>query len=123
MGEIRPRPKYSTDLASLERETDVETFRSSKPGGQRRDKVETAVRLRHRPSGITVVASDFRSQAQNRELAFTRLREKLIRLNRPPKPRLRTRPPLSSLQQIREDKERLSQKKRLRRRPEPVEEV
>ena len=116
---VEAGPRYATDLPSLYRETDIETFRSSKPGGQRRDKVETAVRLRHRPSGVTVVASEFRSQAQNRELAFIRLQEKLTRLNRTPKPRLRTRPSRSSLEQVRKEKEHLSGKKQLRRRLEP----
>jgi len=57
------------------RESDLEeTFaRSSGPGGQNVNKVSTAVRLLHRPSGVSVMVQDSRSQAQNRRLARERL--------------------------------------------------
>jgi len=57
------------------RESDLEeTFaRSSRPGGQNVNKVSTAVRLLHRPSGVSVTVQDSRSQAQNRRLARERL--------------------------------------------------
>jgi peptide chain release factor len=51
-----------------------ETFaRSSGPGGQNVNKVATAVTLRHRPSGVSVIVQDSRSQAVNRKLARERL--------------------------------------------------
>ena len=51
-----------------------ETFaRSSGPGGQKVNKVSTAVTLRHRPSGLSVTVQDSRSQAVNRKLARERL--------------------------------------------------
>lgn len=56
---------------------DVQRTRGSGPGGQNRNKVETAVRLTHRPTGVSVVASERRSQAQNHAAAVFRLRVKL----------------------------------------------
>lgn len=47
--------------------------RSSGPGGQHVNKVSTAVLLRHGPSGVSVTVQDTRSQAMNRQLAWTRL--------------------------------------------------
>jgi len=47
--------------------------RSSGPGGQHVNKVSTAVQLRHVPTGVAVNVQDSRSQAMNRQLAWTRL--------------------------------------------------
>jgi peptide chain release factor len=52
----------------------IETSRSGGPGGQHANKVNTAVRLTHLPSGISIRASDTRSQAQNKKLATQRLK-------------------------------------------------
>ncbi len=56
----------------------VEFFRSSGPGGQNVNKVETAVRVYHLPSGVTVVSQEGRSQQKNRERAMTILRSKIL---------------------------------------------
>ena len=70
--------------AALLAECDVDTYRASGPGGQKRNKTESAVRLRHRPSGIMVIAEESRSQPENKTRALKRLRKAMaVRLRRP----------------------------------------
>jgi protein subunit release factor B len=110
--------RYDTDLEVLKRHVVVETYRSSGPGGQRKNKTETAIRLKHLPSGMTVVATEHRSQAQNKKLAFERLRERLLRLNRPRRRRIPTPVPLRVIEGKKEAKKIQSTKKRLRQKPQ-----
>jgi protein subunit release factor B len=105
---------YPTDRASLERDSDVEFFIASGPGGQHRNKVETGVRLVHRPSGIVVTATERRSQAANREMAFERLARRLQEQQRTLPPRKPTRPTRASRQRRLEAKRRVSLLKRQR---------
>ena len=108
--------RFATDLDTLRREVVVETYRPSGPGGQRRDKKETAVRLTHPPSGVSVIASERRSQAMNLPVAFERLQEKLAELSRPRKRRIRTKPSASALQKSEEEKKQQSEKKKRRKK-------
>ncbi len=64
----------SLDDAELLRECDVQNFRGSGPGGQKRNKTSSGVRLVHRPTGCTGSATERRSQQQNQTQALHRLR-------------------------------------------------
>jgi RF-1 domain len=66
-----------TDLtdASLLAQCEVDTYRASGPGGQKRNKTSSAVRLRHPPSGLLVIAEESRSQHENKAKALRRLRQ------------------------------------------------
>jgi hypothetical protein len=55
----------------------LDTYRASGPGGQKRNKTSSAVRIRHLPSGLIVIAEESRSQHENRARALRRLREAL----------------------------------------------
>ena len=65
------------DDEALKAQCDVHVYRSSGPGGQHRNKVSSAVRFKHRPTGISAHCDESRSQQDNRRMALRRLRMKI----------------------------------------------
>src|SRR5438445_8637103 len=76
---LHPRSSWTslTDEQLLN-QCKVDTYRASGPGGQKRNKPSSAVRLRHMPSGLIVIAEESRSQHENRVRALRRLRQALF---------------------------------------------
>jgi protein subunit release factor B len=107
-------PESDEDLL---RECEVETFRSSGPGGQHVNKTESAVRLRHLPSGVVVTSQQERSQHRNKALCLQKLRKRIEKLNYRPAKRVPTRVPASVKNRALEEKARRSRIKRLRAKP------
>jgi peptide chain release factor 1 len=70
------------DLAIRAEDVDIETMRGSGAGGQHRNKTDSAVRARHRPTGIEVRCESERSQHMNRELALRVLAARVAELAR-----------------------------------------
>src|SRR5579872_318375 len=74
--------------AQLLQQCEVDTYRASGPGGQKRNKTSSAVRMRHLPSGLIVIAEESRSQHDNRAKALKRLRQAFFLKLREPVPML-----------------------------------
>src|ERR1700733_14102488 len=71
-----PRAEWTTlNDNELLAQCEVDTYRASGPGGQKRNKTSSAVRIRHLPSGLLVIAEESRSQHENRAKALKRLRQ------------------------------------------------
>lgn len=79
-------------LDELERDCEIQAFRASGPGGQCVNTTDSAVRMTHLPSGLTVVSRESRSQFRNRQLCLQKLRAEFTRRAVPPKVRRATKP-------------------------------
>ncbi|RRF91153.1 MAG: peptide chain release factor-like protein [Coriobacteriaceae bacterium] len=103
--------------SELARQCRAEAFHASGPGGQGVNTADSAVRMCHVPTGITVVSRESRSQLQNRELCLKKIRAELSRRARRPKKRHATKPTRASVRRRLDEKSRHAKVKRLRRRP------
>ena len=93
----------------------VTFYKSSGPGGQKKNKTESAVRIKHLPTGIIVTATESRSQFDNKEKALERLRDKLAARNRRQKRRIPTNPGRAAVERRLTQKARHSETKQGRR--------
>lgn len=103
-------------LERLARDCEITAYRSSGPGGQKKNKTESSVRVRHLPSGIVRIGTESRSQLRNREAALARVLEELRRRARRPRPRRPTKPTRGAVEQRLAGKRLEAEKKRRRGR-------
>ena len=106
----------SMPVDELVRDCDVQAFRASGPGGQGVNTTDSAVRMRHVPSGIVVTARESRSQFQNRASCLRKLKEELALRARPSKKRVATKPGKAAKARRLADKRHRARIKAARRR-------
>lgn len=83
--DLKTRSAYGSQSdGDLISQCEVDTYRASGPGGQKRNKTSSAVRLRHLPTGLIVIAEESRSQHENKAKAVQRLRRAMYLIIREP---------------------------------------
>lgn len=107
--------RWTRELLDLEKECEVTPYRSSGPGGQKKNKTESSIRAVHLPTGLTRIATESRSQSANRLRALERIRAALAERRRRRKPRVPTAPTAASRGRRRREKEHRSVLKVTRR--------
>ncbi len=117
--ELPPPERSSPDWEHLEAEVTVTTFKASGPGGQHRNKTESAVRVTHVPTGVTVIAAESRSQHRNRMVAMERLRQRLEVMFAEKRPRKSSPVPRREKERRLQEKKQRSQAKARRKPPDP----
>lgn len=103
-------------LPALAEQCSVDVFHATGPGGQGVNTADSAVRMTHGPTGITVVSRESRSQFRNRQLCLQKLRRLFEAKARPPKVRRATKPSRRAKEARLADKRRRAETK-ARRRP------
>jgi len=109
---------YDYVMASLEDEIEFEFYRSPGPGGQKKNTTDSAVRARHVPTGIVVVATSERSQLRNKQAAVEEIERRLAEMRKKRVPRVPTRPTLGSQVRRVESKKKRAEVKKLRGTPD-----
>lgn len=101
----------------IARDCEVQVFRATGPGGQGVNTTDSAVRMRHVPTGVTVVSRASRSQHQNRLACLEKLAAIFAQRARPPKQRVKTKVPHAQKERRLKAKHLAARKKELRSAP------
>lgn len=99
------------------RDCRVQVFRATGPGGQGVNTTDSAVRMRHLPSGIVVTSRESRSQYQNRQTCVAKLRREFAKRAQRPRKRKKTKPSAAAKRRRLADKRHRARQKADRRRP------
>lgn len=106
--------RWTRELRRLLEECEVTPYRSSGPGGQKKNKTESSVRVKHLPTGIVRIGTESRSQSANKLQALERIRLAIAERDRRPKPRVPTSPTRAARERRRSEKKKRAETKKTR---------